>query len=145
MARVKKNELGEDINNPVQPQDQQAEGSATDAPGTGEPPQAGKSKWVARFGSFGDYQAGVRVIEDRENHLMTIKFNEKPSQAVRDVMKSKEHGFQFDPEEQVWYKKISAARPAQSRKEADDLAFTVANMIRAEKGLEQKPAFSLGG
>ena len=75
---------------------------------------------------------------------MTIKFDKKPSEEVRALMKGEQHGYRFDGEDEVWYKKISPAKPRQSRQEAEDLAFQAANIIRAEKGLEPKKAFSLG-
>jgi hypothetical protein len=105
-------------------------------------PDASKSKWVPRFGSFGDYEAGVHLVEDRENKRMLIKFDEKPSEQVRTLLKSPEYGYRFDGAEQVWYKFISQARPRQSRREADDLFLKVANMIREEKGLEPRAAVS---
>ena len=105
-------------------------------------PNASKSKWVPRFGSHGDYEAGVHLIEDRENKRMLIKFDEKPSEPVRALMKSPDYGYRFDGEEQVWYKFINEARPRQSRREADELFLKVANMIRQEKGLEPRTAIS---
>jgi hypothetical protein len=139
MAKPKKAEVSDDTVNTSPIQDPQAEQGAAAAPAEGEAPQGPpKNKWISRFGSWGDYEAGVRLIEDRQNKLMTIKFAEKPSEEVRQLLKSEEHGFQFDPEEKVWYKKISPARPGQSRQEAEELAHTAANMIRQEKGLEQK-------
>ena len=59
-------------------------------------------------------------------------------------MKGEQQGFRFDGEDEVWYKKISQAKPRQSRQEAEDLAFQAANMLREEKGLEPKKAFALG-
>jgi hypothetical protein len=100
-----------------------------------EPEGPKKSKWLPRFGSFGDYQAGVRLIEDRENRRMTIKFAEKPSDAVRALLKSEEYGYRFDSEDQVWYKFINPAKPRQSRADADELVLKVADMLREEKGL----------
>jgi hypothetical protein len=119
----------------------------TEPPTSGEA-QAGeaqpKSKWVTRFGSYGDYQAGVRLIEDRKNRRMTIQFEEKPSDAVRAVLKSEEYGYRYDSEDQLWYKAINPAKPRQSREEADELVQKLANMIRQEKGLEPKEAYSRG-
>ena len=59
-------------------------------------------------------------------------------------MKGEQYGYRFDGEDEVWYKKISQAKPRQSRQEAEELAFQAANMIREEKGLEPKKAFALG-
>jgi hypothetical protein len=120
--------------NPTTPTDAGTEPAA----GEQQAVDAGKSKWISRFGSFGDYQAGVRMIEDRQNKRMTIQFQDKPSDAVRAVLKSKEHGFRYDPNDKLWYKPIDQAKHIQSRQEADELVFKVANMIRTEKGLEPK-------
>ena len=75
---------------------------------------------------------------------MTIKFDEKPSEQVRALMKGEPYGFRFDGEDEVWYKKISQAKSRQSHQEAEELAFKAANIIRQEKGLEPKKAFALG-
>ena len=42
---------------------------------------------------------------------MTIRFDEKPSEAVRKLVKE-EHSYRFDGEDKVWYKRIN---PAQAR------------------------------
>jgi hypothetical protein len=81
------------------PQDEDQAAGAGEAP---DAPPARKSKWVTRFGSWSDYEAGVHLIEDRQNRLMTIKFDEKPSEAVRKLLKE-QHGYRFEPEDQLWY------------------------------------------
>ncbi len=85
----------------------------------------------------------MHLTEDRENRRMTIKFDEKPSEAIRDLLK-KQHSYQFDPEDQVWYKKINPAKARQGRTEAEEVVFEAASLIRKEKGLEPKTAFNLG-
>ncbi len=102
--------------------------------------QPTKSPWQKRFGSFTDNMAGVRLIEDRENKRMMIQFNEKPSDAVRDMMKSEPYQYRYDTEQQVWYKPISPHTPVSSRGEAQELAFKVADLIRSEQGLEPRVA-----
>lgn len=144
MARRKTAEQGDE---PVNPGEQQAPQAEAQVAAAGENPDASparKSNWVTRFGSWSDYEAGVHLIEDRQNRRMMIKFDEKPSGEVRSLMKGEQYGFRFDGEDEVWYKKISQAKPRQSRQEAEDLAFQAANMIREEKGLEPKKAFALG-
>jgi hypothetical protein len=74
---------------------------------------------------------------------MTIKFDEKSSEALRKLLKEK-HGYRFEPEDQLWYKRINQAKPRQSRQEAEELAFQAANVIRQEKGLEPKQAYGQG-
>jgi hypothetical protein len=110
------------------------EGQAGDSPK--------KSTWQSRFGIYGDYGAGVRLIEDRQNRRMTIQFEEKPSKAVHALLKGDKHGFRFDSGDQVWYKRIDQAKPRQSREEAEVLAQTVAQMVHAEKGLPPLQASS---
>lgn len=109
-----------------------SEGQATESPR--------KSKWAPKFGVFGDYAPGVRLIEDWQNRRMTIQFQDKPSEAVRAVLKSEEHSYRFDGEDQVWYKRINHDKPRQSREEADELVLKVADMIRQEKGLPPREA-----
>ena len=98
---------------------------------------APKSKWLPRFGIFTDVQAGVHLIEDRANKRMTIQFKDKPSDAVRAVIKVEPYLYRYDGEEKLWYKPIKQTAAAGSRAEADELAGKVASMIRTEKGLEQ--------
>jgi hypothetical protein len=93
---------------------------------------------VSYFGSWADYEAGVKLIENRKDRTITIAFADKPSEAVRTVLKSEEFGFRYDPEDKVWYKRIDQARPVEARRQAEWLAFEVANMIRQEKGMELK-------
>jgi hypothetical protein len=123
------------------PQDTPAEHDAASA--AADASRAPRSKWVSRFGSWADHEAGVYLTEDRQNRLMTIRFNEKPPEAVRKLMKE-ESGYRFDGEDQVWYKRISPASARQSREEAEELAFKAANLIRQENGLEAKKSFQLG-
>jgi hypothetical protein len=82
------------------------------------------------------------LIEDRENRRMTIKFDAKPSEAVRALVKAEPYRFRYDGGDQVWYKPIDQANPRQSRSEAEDLAVQAANLIRGEKGLPTKKASS---
>jgi len=100
-------------------------------------------KWVTQFGSWGDYEAGVRLVEDRQNRRMVITFEEKPSEPVRTLMKSEQYGYRFDPQDKDWYKPINPAKPRQAREEAEDLVLQVTNLIRQEKGLEPRKSFSI--
>lgn len=143
MAKRKEAERIEENGNPESLREPQGENQPSGAAESHEAEPSGKRPWVARFGSWGDHEAGVRLIEDRQNRLLTIQFDEKPSEAVRKVMKD-EYGYRFEPEDQLWYKRINQVKQRQSRQEAEQLAFTVANMIREEKGLEQKQSYSIG-
>ena len=135
MARRKPNEQGDEPVNPGEQQATPAEGQAAGAGDAPDAPAARKSAWLARFRTWKDAEVGVHLTEDRQNRRMTIKFDEKPSEEVRALLKGERYGFRFDGEDEVWYKKISPAKPRQSRQEAEDLAFQAANLIREEKGL----------
>ena len=84
-------------------------------------------------GIRGDYMAGVRLIEDRRFKQMQLAFQEKPSDAVRQVVR--EAGYQWRSLQGVWSKQIDAEKAWQTRAEADQLFKTVAEMLRAEKGI----------
>src|SRR5262245_3317194 len=63
--------------------------------------RVGQRKKIADpFGIAGDYQAGIRLFESREDRQMALKFEEKPSQAVID--KLKEAGYRWQPANGVW-------------------------------------------
>jgi hypothetical protein len=113
------------------------------APAAADAGEPHRSKWLARFNSWADHEVGVRLTEDRQNRRMTIRFEEKPGEAVRKLLKE-EYGYRFDGEDAVWHKSINPAKARQSRGEAEELAFKAANLIRQEKGLEQKTAFLIG-
>ena len=139
MARAKKAESAQEAEAVTQP-----EADSPPAHPSSATPDAGKTKWNSRIsGGWGDFEAGVHLNEDHRNRRMTIKFNEKPSEEVRKVMKE-EYGYRFDGENQLWYKRINPPTARQSREEAEEVAFQVANMTRQEKGLEQKQSFSIG-
>ncbi len=114
------------------------------APAAAEAGQPRRSKWLDRFDSWGDHEAGVQVIDDRANRRMIVKFDEKPSDPVLQVVKTDPYSYKFDDKELLWHKKYTPATARQARTEADKLGFTVANIIRQEKGLEVKQAFGLG-
>ena len=138
MARAKKDESAQETEVVTQP-----ETGSPPADPSSAAPEAGKTQWNSRIGGgWGDFEAGVRLNEDHQNRRMTIKFDEKPSEEVRKLMKE-EFGYRFDGENQLWYKRINLPTARQSREEAEELAFQVANMIRQEKGLEQKESFSI--
>jgi hypothetical protein len=144
MARRKPLEAVDESRNVPGETDSHLQEQSPPAPSAADGQPQHRSSWQARFPQWGDYDAGVHLIEDRQNKRMMIQFDEKPSEAVRALLKSEEHGYRFDGEDQVWYKKINPGKPIQSRQEAEQLAFQVANLIREEKGLEPKKSFSLG-
>jgi hypothetical protein len=89
------------------------------------------------FGIAGDYQAGVRLFESRQDHQMALKFDEKPSQAVID--KLKEAGFRWNPTDRIWAHPVWPASAMSTRIKAERLYQEVRQMIRDEKGIDSSP------
>ncbi len=85
------------------------------------------------FGHKQDAAAGVRLLEDRRFKQAQLKFEIKPSDAVREVVR--EAGFRWLREEGVWAKQIDPDKGWQTRADADALFDRVAALIRAEKGV----------
>jgi hypothetical protein len=82
------------------------------------------------FGIAGDYVAGVRLFDSKQDRQMVIKFDEKPSQPVIDKMK--EAGYRWNGPDKVWTHPASMS----ARIEAERLYQEVRQMIRKEKGIE---------
>jgi hypothetical protein len=93
-----------------------------------------KGKGNDPFGIAGDYAVGVRLIEDRQDRLMVLKFDEKPSQAVIDRLK--DAGFRWNPRDKAWVYPIRPDFARTIRVEAERLYQEVRGMIRQEKGIE---------
>ena len=86
------------------------------------------------FGIAGDYEAGVRLFENRRERLMVIKFEKKPGGDVLDRMK--DAGFRWNPRDQVWVHPIHPEFARRIRIEAERVYQDVRQMVRQEKGLE---------
>jgi len=86
------------------------------------------------FGIAGDYAAGVRLFENKQDRLMAIKFEEKPSPAVLD--KLKDAGYRWNPRDQVWVYPVRDDAARTTRIEAERLYQEVRGMVRQEKGIE---------
>jgi hypothetical protein len=89
------------------------------------------------FGIASDYAAGVHLFENRQDRLMVIKFDEKPSPEVLDRLK--DSGFRWNPRDKVW---VSPIRPDSARTiriEAERTYQVVSSMIRQEKGIGSSP------
>lgn len=86
------------------------------------------------FGIASDFAAGVRLFESRQDRLMAIKFDEKPSQEVID--KLKDSGFRWNPRDKVWVHPIRVESARTTRIEAERLYQEVRQMIRQDKGIE---------
>lgn len=99
--------------------------------------QRGRSIAPDPFGIAGDYVAGVRLFENRQDRLMAIKFEDKPSPAVLD--KLKDAGYRWNPRDKVWVYPIREETARATRIEAERLYQEVRGMIRQEKGTESGP------
>jgi hypothetical protein len=91
------------------------------------------------FGIAGDYVAGVRLFESKEDRQMAIKFGEgrpedKPSQAVID--KLKEAGYRWNPTDKIWAHPVKGDSAMRTRIDAERLYQEIRTMIREEKGIE---------
>ncbi|MBP3954370.1 hypothetical protein J8F10_03540 [Gemmata sp. G18] len=80
-----------------------------------------------------DYVVGVRVFEHHDPYLSIIKFDEKPSDAVRGKMR--EAGFTFRSENREWTRPINFETRVQDRVHADRVFEEVCQMTRKERGI----------
>ncbi len=86
------------------------------------------------FGIAGDYVAGVRLFESKQDRVMAIKFEEKPGPDVLDRLK--DAGYRWNPRDKVWVYPIRADAARTTRIDAERLYQEVRGMIRQEKGIE---------
>lgn len=89
------------------------------------------------FNIASDYAAGTHLFENRQERLMVIKFDEKPSTDV--LNRLKDSGFRWNPRDKVW---VTPVRPDSARAiriEAERTYQSVSSMIRQEKGIESGP------
>jgi len=86
------------------------------------------------YGIAGDYLAGVRLFESKQDRQMALKFEEKPSQAVIDTLK--EADYRWNPVDRIWAHPVRSDSAMSTRIEAERLYQEVRQMIRQEKGIE---------
>jgi hypothetical protein len=86
------------------------------------------------FGIASDNLAGVRLFEGKRDRQMALKFEEKPSQPVIDLLK--EAGYRWNPVDRIWAHPIRPESAMSTRIEAERLYQEVRQMIRQEKGIE---------
>jgi len=86
------------------------------------------------FGIAGDPVAGVRLFENRQDRLMAIKFEEKPSAQVLDRLK--DAGYRWNPRDKVWVHPVGKETARTDRIDAERLYQEIRGMIRQEKGIE---------
>lgn len=89
------------------------------------------------FGIASDYAAGVHLFENRQDRLMVIKFDERPSADA--LNRLKDSGFRWNPRGKVWVTPIRPDSARAIRIEAERTYQTVSSMIRQEKGIESGP------
>lgn len=89
------------------------------------------------FGIAGDYEAGVRLFENRRERLMAIKFDQKPGPEV--LTRLKDDGFRWNPRDQVWVHPIYPDQARRIRIDAERTYQDVRQMIRDERGLGTSP------
>ena len=81
-----------------------------------------------------DNVAGVRLFESRRDRQMAIRFDDKPSQAIIDILK--DVGYRWNPSDRVWTHPVQQESAMAIRIEAERLYQLVRQMIRQEKGIE---------
>jgi hypothetical protein len=84
-----------------------------------------------------DSLVGVKLFEDKRDRQMAIKFDDKPSQAVIDMLK--EGGYRWNPKEKVWTHPVRPETAKTTRIEAEWLYQEIRHLIRQEKGIEPSP------
>jgi hypothetical protein len=105
--------------------------------------RVGRKVWTPAPDPFGiatDNLAGVRLFESKRDHQMAIKFEEKPSEAVIEVIK--EAGYRWNPSDRIWAHPVWHDTAMSTRIDAERLYQQVCQMIRAEKGIEVGPEIS---
>ena len=96
--------------------------------------QRGRAIASDPFGIAGDYVVGVRLFESRRKRQMALKFEEKPSQEVLDLVKSA--GYRWNANDFMWVHPIEADSAMTTRIDAERLYQEVCGMIRQAKGIE---------
>ena len=84
-----------------------------------------------------DAVAGVKLFEDKRERLMVIKFDEKPPQAVIDMLN--EGGYRWNRIERVWAHPVTDDSAMRTRIEAEWLYQEIRHMVRQEKGIDPAP------
>ncbi|WP_437193646.1 hypothetical protein [Planctomicrobium sp. SH527] len=96
--------------------------------------QRGRTVAADPFGIAGDYEAGVRLFESRRNRFMAIKFEEKPSPEVLDLVKST--GYRWNSRDFMWTRPIEPDSAMTTRIEAERLYQEVRTLVRQAKGID---------
>lgn len=99
--------------------------------------QRNPGKVPAPFNIASDYEAGVRLFENRRARQMAIQFEQKPSPDVLSHLK--EAGFRWNNKDQVWSRTVFPEEALQIRIAAERTYQEVRQMIRQERGLGESP------
>ncbi len=86
------------------------------------------------FGIATDLLAGVRLFESKHDGQMAISFDQKPSEAVLEMIK--DAGYRWQPAHKVWAHPVKPESAMSTRIEAEQLYQEVRHLIRREKGIE---------
>ncbi|SRR5579875_2819372 len=81
-----------------------------------------------------DVALGVRLFESKRDRQMALKFEEKPSQAVIDLLK--EADYRWNPVDKIWAYPVRPESAMSTRIEAERLYQEVRQLIRQEKGID---------
>jgi Bacterial transcriptional activator domain len=84
-----------------------------------------------------DKLAGVRLFESKHDRQMALKFEEKPSQPVIDMLK--EAGYRWNASDRIWAHPVRPESAMSTRIEAEAVYQEARHMIRQEKGIEPGP------
>ncbi len=85
-----------------------------------------------------DRQTGVVLLEDRQLRKMQLKFDMKPSDEVRQVLR--DAGFRWKSAHQTWEIAVDKEQSWTARAQADKLFKQVTGMIRQELGIAHEVA-----
>ncbi len=88
-----------------------------------------------------DLLAGVRLFESKHDGQMAISFDQKPSEAVLEMIK--DAGYRWQPAHKVWAHPIKPESAMSTRIEAEQLYQEVRHLIRREKGIEAEQELPL--
>jgi hypothetical protein len=83
-----------------------------------------------------DAAAGVRLAESRRNRQLQLSFDDKPPQAVTELVK--EHGFRWNGQEKHWTLPLRGPSAYQDRVDGERLFQEVAKTLREAKGHGQE-------
>ena len=82
-----------------------------------------------------DATAGVTLREDRRFRQVQLQFRDKPSDAVRELVR--EAGFRWQPTDRVWTHRIDREAGWKTRLDAERLFGQVVEQIGREQGVPQ--------